>query len=511
MKISSSVDFQCTVIFVFRLNLEQGRFLSPYTTDSAGSNVCAINPEHRLLTVGTTDGTVEAWDPRSRQRVGKLDCVQFVEDAEEVPQVTALTFRDALNLGVGVSTGQVMLFDLRASKPYQVKDHMYGTKIKKIAFHNTFDHVVSLDAKVVKIWERNTGKPYTAIESEFELNDLAVYPDSGLIFMANEQPRMQVHFIPTLGPAPRWCSFLDNITEELEDSGISEVYDDYKFVTQEQLTDFGLDHLIGTPLLRAYMHGFFMDVRLFRKAQSLMPSHKTGNMIKDKVQKKLAEGVQKRVNLISNLPSVNKDLFLKLKDREEKKKADGSILTDDRFKNLFDDDRFAIDTNEEAYKLLNPVLSKLDKDKAKEIEKRINAEASNDLSNDESQSENDIFSDDDSDNGAEETSSDDDQELSKQIKQSYKEVQRAKKRESRFEMMEAKDVKKKSNKSLESMLEKEEHSRVQSRPDGHQMTFYAKKSKKQKEAEFHAKKHRAERQAVRRSISSLKNRNKKHT
>jgi hypothetical protein len=30
----------------------------------------------------------------------------------------------------------------------------------------------------------------------------------------------------------------------------------------------GLDHLIGSPLLRAHMHGYYMDVRLYRKAVS---------------------------------------------------------------------------------------------------------------------------------------------------------------------------------------------------------------------------------------------------
>ena len=51
-----------------------------------------------------------------------------------------------------------------------------------------------------KIWDRATGKPYTSIESEnAELNDICAYEGSGLIFMANEQPKMQVHYIPSLG------------------------------------------------------------------------------------------------------------------------------------------------------------------------------------------------------------------------------------------------------------------------------------------------------------------------
>lgn len=35
----------------------------------------------------------------------------------------------------------------------------------------------------------------------------------------------------------RWCSFLDNLTEELEESKQTAIYDDYKFVTRDELED----------------------------------------------------------------------------------------------------------------------------------------------------------------------------------------------------------------------------------------------------------------------------------
>ena len=41
-----------------------------------------------------------------------------------------------------------------------------------------------------------------------------------------------------MGPAPRWCSFLDVITEELEEEESSTVYDDYKFVTKVLFLNF---------------------------------------------------------------------------------------------------------------------------------------------------------------------------------------------------------------------------------------------------------------------------------
>ena len=34
--------------------------------------------------------------------------------------------------------------------------------------------------------------------------------------------------MPALGPAPRWCSFLEGLTEELEESAQPALYDDYR-------------------------------------------------------------------------------------------------------------------------------------------------------------------------------------------------------------------------------------------------------------------------------------------
>lgn len=56
-----------------------------------------------------------------------------------------------MTLGVGTTTGQVLLYDLRSNKPLRTKDHMYGLPIKKIEFHKEHnnDFVLSLDAQVI--------------------------------------------------------------------------------------------------------------------------------------------------------------------------------------------------------------------------------------------------------------------------------------------------------------------------------------------------------------------------
>ena len=155
---------------------------------------------------------------------------------------------------------------------------------------------------------------------------------------------------------------------------MTNVYDDYKFVTRGELDDLGLSHLVGTSLLRAYMHGYFMDARLHNKMYSLAKPYSLETFMKDKISKTLEDKRSKRVQIKSNLPKVNKDLFLKLKDTEtsgKKKKANATLLEDDRFGALFSDDRFQVDTEEETYKLLNPVVNKLDEAKKKKIEKQF--------------------------------------------------------------------------------------------------------------------------------------------
>ena len=67
------------------------------------------------------------------------------------------------------------------------------------------------------------------IEPEAPINHMNIVKNSGLIFIAAEQPKILSYFIPSLGTAPRWCSFLDNLAEELEEE-TGTVYDDYKFV-----------------------------------------------------------------------------------------------------------------------------------------------------------------------------------------------------------------------------------------------------------------------------------------
>lgn len=358
---------------IYRLNLERGQFMSPFTSESSDIMCCGINPVHYLLVCGTKEGKIEAWDPRSRSRVGILDCALDVvaeNKLEAFPSVTHVSFNGALTMGVGTATGQILLYDIRANKPFLTKDHMYNLPIKSIAFHQQQDLVVSMDSSVVKIWDRNNGKIFTSIEATTQFNDLCLVPNSGMFFLATESPKMQTFYIPSLGPAPRWCSFLDNLTEEMEESRTETMYDDYKFVTQRELEDLGLDHLIGTNLLRAYMHGYFMDIRLYKKAKNVADPFEFEQYRKKKIKDKIEEERTNRV-VLQKLPKVNKDLALKMMDEDNKKSKTGSnLLKDDRFKALFENPAFQVDKNADEYRLLNPVLSRVERTNKKEAKKQ---------------------------------------------------------------------------------------------------------------------------------------------
>lgn len=371
---------------IYRLNLEVGTFLKPFETNSSELNAITINPDHNLMVVGSKEGYVEAWDHRVRERVGTLDCAYDVarnddKQKSRIASVTTLKFNGQLNLGVGTSTGHILLYDIRANKPYLNKDHMYGVPIKTIEFLDSpLQLIASLDSKIIKLWNKNTGEPYTAIQSNADLNMMTAYPKSGMFFVSNESEKILTYYIPAIGPAPKWCSFLDRITEELEESNENMVYDDYKFITDQELDEIGLMDLIGTSLLRPHMHGYFIDMRLYRKARDASQPFAYEEYKKKKIRDKINSQRGDRVQIEDKLPKINRHLAERLiqdeenVDKRKNKKYKPNPLKDDRFSAMFRNPDFQIDELSEDFRLLNPVLARMSKPvKVADAEKPIYA------------------------------------------------------------------------------------------------------------------------------------------
>jgi ribosome biogenesis protein ENP2 len=307
---------------VYRLNLEQGKFLTSLEVESAGDGVNCVDlcSAHQLMGFGTEGGTIEFWDPRFRSRVGILD---VSSTAEECDAVNALAFRmDGLNLAIGTHSGQTLLYDLRSPRAYLRKDQGYGLPIKSLSWLESRDgtevaRILSADNKIIKIWSATDGAPFTSIEPPMDVNDVCAVPHSGLIFVANEGTPMHTYYIPQLGPAPRWCSFLDNLTEEMEENPAQTTYDNYKFVTRKELAALGLEKLVGTNVVKSYMHGYFIDVRLWEQARLIANPFAYEEYREKKIQEKIEKERESRIRTsVAQQVKVNKNLAARLEERE---------------------------------------------------------------------------------------------------------------------------------------------------------------------------------------------------
>ena len=194
----------------------------------------------------------------------------------------------------------------------------------------------------------------TNVETPADINSIHVVSDkrgdSGLIMIAGEKGKIMSYFIPQLGPAPRWCSFLENLTEELEESTENNAYEDYKFLTKSEVEEIGASSLIGTPMLRGYMHGFFIEMKLYSKLRAVSKPFEYEEYMKKKINDKIIEKRQKRIIPQKRLPKVNQELADKLS------RGKNGPLVDQRFSGLFEREEFQQDTNSFEFKLRNPTV-----------------------------------------------------------------------------------------------------------------------------------------------------------
>lgn len=356
---------------VFRLNMELGRFMKSYQVDVGGDdattggglqggigvggvNTAAIAEDsHNLLAFGTSLGTVEFWDPRSKARIAVL--------GGHEGEVTALDFAsNGLSIATGSSSGMMQIFDMRRPTALLKKDHGYGFPIKKLIHMTTASQekkILSADKRIVKIWDEADGEPWTSVEPVVDLNDVAWCKDTGMILTANEGKQQHSFFVPQLGPAPKWCSFLDNLVEEMAEETRTETYDNYKFLTVPELKQLSLSHLVGkTNLLRPYMHGYFVASKLYDQAKLIanpyMFEEERMKRVKNKVEKERASRIRGNKKVKVNQKVV--DNLIKKQENRENVDEKAGLLGDDRFSKMFENEEFTVDETSREFRYLNP-------------------------------------------------------------------------------------------------------------------------------------------------------------
>eukprot|EP00177_Eucheuma_denticulatum_P005812 GFKZ01010605.1.p1 GENE.GFKZ01010605.1~~GFKZ01010605.1.p1 ORF type:complete len:704 (-),score=139.51 GFKZ01010605.1:270-2381(-) len=374
----------------WRLNLHQGRFLAPLQTQSGakgGNNVCGISPVNSLLYFGGEQAMVDVWDSRvvgggGSGPAGSLDVYETLCDYDSgtrrliggvKPEITALRCdeRDGVSFAVGTGNGFVGLFDLRKSGVVSVRDQGNGMKIRSIRLHERGRYVLSADANSIKVWERaSEGGVMVGIEPDVSVNHLCMVGGSGVLCAAVEAPKVKTYYVPALGNAPKWCAFLDSFTEELEggrrvrgglggeEEEDEEVYENYKFVGSEELEGLGLGHLVGTEMLKAYMHGYFVHQKLYRRAVEVSEPFAYEKYRKEKAREKMekeresriAKKKTKRVKV-----KVNQQVAEALQRGKGKKgKREAGLLKDERFKAMFENTDYAVDEEAERFQHLYP-------------------------------------------------------------------------------------------------------------------------------------------------------------
>ena len=247
---------------IYRLNLYKGQFLQSFETIAEGINALGYCQPLEMLGMAGEGGICQLFDLRVKKNIFTFD--DLGED------LTSINFStDGMLLALGNADGVIKVYDIRNPNPLYSIKHSYHLPIKKIVFDENSKNIITIDKKLAKFCNYKTGKSFTNIEPKTDINDFELFKNSGMFCFGCESEKIEIYFVPQIGPAPKWASFLDNITEELEEAKTYSLYEDYKFVTMNELDEIGGKSLIGTKMIKPYMHGYFIDWRLYKKLKKL--------------------------------------------------------------------------------------------------------------------------------------------------------------------------------------------------------------------------------------------------
>ena len=176
--------------------------------------------------------------------------------------------------------------------------------------------ILSADPHSARIWNMSSQKLFTSISESKSIRHVLLYPESGLIFTASESKSLSLYFIPSLGPAPAWCYFLDSIVQENDERSSSETFDGFRFVPEDFVSRHNIIHLIGTPKVKSALHGYYIDIRLYRSLLNQAASY--ADLVKESEKIGKVRGIS----------------------QDEQQKLVAEAVNDDRFAAMFEDEDF---------------------------------------------------------------------------------------------------------------------------------------------------------------------------
>ena len=369
---------------LFRISLETGSFVESYKTCSQdGVNSMDIFASNGLIVAACENGVVEAIDPRSQKPAGHVTVTgpgSLSGHSTRSPLTSVATDDGGVLFSCGTEDGSVMIYDLRLGKPLLQKQHMNGLPIVKTYFFKgrsattgQASYVLSADTRSLKIWSKLDGTNFTTLDSPVDIYDFTLLKaqhnlappyecdDSGVVCLCCDAPRVQVHFIPQLGVAPKWASFLDILTEELEEKDSTVVYEDFKFVSKEEMASLGITAQdVEDGKVRPAMHGCYIENALYREIKAVVDPGALNRHIQENAKKKTEARWENRISKFKRKPEHD----------EGQEVIAAAAATDPRFAAaLAKNAAFAVDKNNPEYaKLLRKAEER--KEKAASLRKR---------------------------------------------------------------------------------------------------------------------------------------------
>lgn len=374
---------------VYRLDLMSGQFQTPWSSPTvesfkseqdSGLSCCVMAPLGvPVMFAGSDCGSVDAWDARADSHA-PVSTLHIPSEGVSKISVSA----DGMRLAVGSSVGVTRVFDVRKASS-AVFEASHGSELPIVGLHfgrsvgNRSEvaesTLVSADNKSVNMYDTNwTEDGQTALVRAFVSSSdgaatnraLTFWPNSGLFFVCRDEPKVGVYYAPDLGPAPSWCSHLDTASgteaEGLDAADVTKKdLTDHVFVTRAELLQIGAESLIGSALLKAHLHGFWMNKKLHDKLVHisdpfLYSKYKDGlvNSAMEAQMPSRQPGVNGGTFDEETDPRVNKSLKKRLmakagvatsdKKGVKQQKVASEVLADKRFKKLWKDADFALHT-----------------------------------------------------------------------------------------------------------------------------------------------------------------------
>lgn len=243
---------------VYRLNLNEGRFQPSFKMQSTGISSMIFNPALNLLLAGGELGNINLVDYRLQKNIANV----VLNDGENLTCLKQS--ENPFEFWAGSEEGLVRLYDLRTSRFVNERRHPNLLPIKSIELIPRLNLVATSDPKSIRITEQSgSSELIGSFEQKSPINSVKIYKESGLVLFANDAPKIGALFVPALGSAPRFCQFLENITEEFEEKVNTNLFEDQKFVTYEELMALNGKSLLGTRKVTAHLNGFMISEKTY--------------------------------------------------------------------------------------------------------------------------------------------------------------------------------------------------------------------------------------------------------